>query len=97
MSRCSFSTLIRYGSSKVSSINAFLGCGPVDSDTGMIVAEELSFRERECFKHLAPQREENRISLLNLGRPAVDASSGKKTAHFSLLSLVVRTHSMEVV
>jgi hypothetical protein len=38
--------------------------------------------------------------LLNLdGWPAVEASSGKKTAHSSLLtgSLVVRTHSMEMV
>jgi hypothetical protein len=38
--------------------------------------------------------------LLNLdGRSAVEASSGKKTAYFSLLtgSLVLRTHSMEMV
>jgi hypothetical protein len=63
----------------------------------MIVAEELLFRERKCFKHLTPQREENRISLLNLRRPAVDASRGKKIAHFSLLSMVVRTYSMEMV
>jgi hypothetical protein len=72
----------------------------VDSGTGMIVAEDLSFREWKCFEHLAPKREENRISLLNLdGRSAVEASSGKKTAHFSLLtgSLVLRTHSMEMV
>ncbi len=60
----------------------------------------------KCFVHpsLAPKREENRISLLDLdsdGRPAVEASSGKKTAHFSLLTgslvLRVRTHSMEMV
>ena len=68
----------------------------------MIVAEDLSFREWKCFEHLAPKREENRISLLNLdGRSAVEASSGKKTAYFSLLtasgSLVLRTHSMEMV
>ena len=66
----------------------------------MIVAEDLSFREWKCFEHLAPKREENRISLLNLdGRSALEASSGKKTAYFSLLtgSLVLRTHSMEMV
>ena len=68
----------------------------------MIVAEDLSFREWKCFEHLAPKREENRISssLLNMdGRSAVEASSGKKTAYFSLLtgSLVLRTHSMEMV
>ncbi len=38
-SRCSFSILIRYGSLKISSINAFLGGG-----TGMIPGEEGLFR-----------------------------------------------------
>jgi hypothetical protein len=66
----------------------------------MLVAEDLLFREWKCFEHLAPKREENRIFLLNLdGRPAVEASSGKKSAHFSLLTgtLVLQTHSLEMV
>jgi len=77
-SRCSFSTLIRYGSLKVGStrinLNAFLDCQCLSSNTGMIGAEELSFREWKCFEHLAHQREGNRISSPKLDR----ASSGNK-------------------
>jgi len=32
----------------------------------MIEAEELSFRDWECFEHTQHQREENRITLPNL-------------------------------
>ena len=83
---------------KVSSINAFLD--GETSQTGMIVAEELSFREWKCFEHLARKREGNRISLPKLERP----SSGSKQREENRppafhLSLVVRiSHSgMEMV
>ena len=69
-SRCSFSILIRYGSLKVSSINAFLDCW---NRTGMIVTEELLSREWKChgFSHLARRkREETRIFLPSPGGPA---------------------------
>jgi hypothetical protein len=67
-SRCSFSILIRYGSLKVRSINAFLDCW---NRTGMIVTEELLSREWKRFLHLARRkREENRISLPRLERPS---------------------------
>ena len=68
-SRCSFSILIRYGSLKVSSINAFLDCW---NRSGMIVAEELLSREWKChgFSHLARRkREETRIFLPSPGGP----------------------------
>ncbi len=61
------------------------------------MADELSFLEWRCIEHLALKREENRISLLNLGLPAMEANRGKKKTHFPLLSLAVRTHSMEIV
>jgi hypothetical protein len=65
-SKCSFSSLIRYGSLNVSSINAFLGCW--HNDTAVIVAEDLSFQEMECFEHLARQQEGPCISLPKLER-----------------------------
>ena len=96
-SRCSFSTLIRYGRLKVSSINAFLGCW--NSGTGMIVAEELSFREWECFEHRARKREGNHISLPKLERPSSGSKQREENRTLVLhLSLVVRiSHSMEMV
>ena len=97
-SRCSFSTLIRYGSLKVGSINAFLDSET--SRTGMIVAEELSFREWKCFEHLARKREGNRISLPKLERPSSGSKQREENRTPALhLSLVVRiSHSgMEMV
>ena len=98
-SRCSFPSLIRYGSLKVSSINAFLGCW--NRDTGMIVAEELSLREWECFEHLARQREGNRISLPKLEQPSSGSKQREEThtlvLHLSLSLVVWISHSMEMV
>ena len=52
------------------------------------------------FRASGTEAERKPFFLLNLdGRSAVEASSGKKTAYFSLLtgSLVLWTHSMEMV
>ena len=73
-SRCSFSILIRYGS--------FEGCcdqripGLLDNDIGMIVADELSFREWKCFEHLTRQRVGSHLSWPK--RASVWSSSGSR-------------------
>ena len=71
-SRCSFSTLFPYGSLKVGSINAFPSCW--NNDTGMIVAEELSFRAWKCFEHLTRKRVGPHLSWPN----RVWSSSGSR-------------------
>ena len=76
-SRCSFSEsiLICYGS--------FEGCcdqripGLLDNDIGMIVADELSFREWKCFEHLTRQRVGSHLSWPPK-RASVWSSSGSR-------------------
>ena len=41
----------------------------------MIEAEELSFRDWECFEHMQHQREENRITLPNLDQHSSRSST----------------------
>jgi hypothetical protein len=56
----------------------------------MIAAEELSFREWECFEHLARQREGNRISLPKLEQPSSGSKQREENRTLVLhLSLVV--------
>ena len=90
-SRCSFSILIRYGSLKVSSINAFLDCW---NRSGMIVAEELLSREWKCFLHGVSGKKT--VSLCSgWNAPAVESGSGKKSI-FQLSTVVRISHSMEM-
>ncbi len=96
-SRHSLSILIRYGSLKVSSIDAFLGCW---NSTGMIVSEELLSQERKCFEQLTWRtRQGNHISLPKLERPSSESRQQEENHTLALhLSLVVRiSHSMEMV
>ena len=46
----------------------------------MIEAEELSFRDWECFEHMQHQREENRITLPNLDQHSSRSSTREETA-----------------
>ena len=50
----------------------------------MIVAEELSFREWECFKHLAHKWEGPCISLRRLERPSRESKQREENRTLAL-------------
>ena len=57
----------------------------------MIEAEDLSFRDWECFEHMQHQREENRITLPNLDQHSSRSSTREETSYLVFhLSLGVR-------
>jgi hypothetical protein len=81
---------------KVSSINAFRRRTRANS-SGMIEDEELSFREWNCFEHLARQREESRISVPLWKWPSGGRVEREENRTFVPPSLVVHIPYIEVV